>query len=314
MHTRSRYWFLNVLLVVAAYGYLVYKLVTFDDYAGMAASFRAAGWLEYACLLLAIALMPVNVLCESWKWRVLLRSVVPISLTEAERQVYFGFVGAFVTPYRAGDYPSRVLLMRDRSVWMTAIALGLVGTLAMLVVEICLGIPSLILFAQYESAMPLHTMLVVLGVVVVLLLLLPVGLRCMMHIGWKNEQLCKMFAALRQLTYGQFMYVVGVSLVRFIVWALQLALVLYFCGVVLSPMQLLLSIPTYYLLVGVLPSLPVADMAIRGSISILVFGAFSQNIAGIAIAVVIIWIVNTILPMLVGSVVHKTYQPVVNIN
>ena len=55
-------------------------------------------------------------------------------------------------------------------------------------------------------------------------------------------------------------------------------------------------------------------MAIRGSISILVFGAFSQNIAGIAIAVVIIWIVNTILPMLVGSVVHKTYQPVVNIN
>ena len=310
MRTRSRYWFLNVLLVVAAYGYLIYKLVTFDDYAGMAASFRAAGWLEYVCLLGAVVLMPVNVLCESWKWQVLLRSVAPMSIAEAERQVYFGFVGAFVTTYRAGDYPSRVLLMHDRSTWVTAIALGLVGTLAMLVVEICLGVPALIAFAQYESAMPLKTMLVMSGVIVVLLLLIPVGLRCLMHKEWKNEQLHKMFVALRQLTYGQFMYVVGISLARFIVWALQLALVLYFCGVVLSPMQLLLSVPTYYLLVGVLPSLPVADMAIRGSVSILVFGAFSQNLAGIAIAVAIIWIINTILPMLVGSVVQKKYQPV----
>ena len=99
------------------------------------------------------------------------------------------------------------------------------------------------------------------------------------------------------------MKVVIISLLRYMVWAVQLTLVLRFCGVVLTPVQLLLTIPTYYLLLGVVPSVPVADIAVRGSLSIVVFGVFSPNTAGIAVAITVIWVINTLLPMVVGTVV-----------
>lgn len=303
----------NILLTVAAYGYLVYRLVLFDDYASLAHSFQTASWRGYLCLAGALALMPVNIYCEAWKWRSLLRHIEPMTMAEAQRQVYYGFVGAFVTPYRTGDYPARVLLMRNRAAWPAAITLGLVGTVAMLVVEIGLGLPAVILFAQQNADIPLRNVLIALAVVVLLLGLLPLMIKRLEHRRWRNNRLQQLFAELSLLTHRRFMGIVLMSFGRYVVWGVQLAMVLYFCGITLTPAQLLITIPTYYLLLGILPSLPVADIAIRGSVSILVFGAFCPNIVGIATAAVVVWIGNTVLPMIVGTLLKK-HAPVTEIN
>ena len=291
----------NVLLTVAAYGYLVYRLVVFDGYTALADSWGMAGSGQLVCLLVAVLLVPLNVVCEAWKWQTLLRDVEPMGIREAQRQVYYGYVGAFVTPYRAGDYPARVMLLSDSSAWAAAVALGLVGSLALLVVEVCLGVPAVVLLTNYETGIDVRNVLIATAVGAALLVLVPVCLWRLAHRKWRIEQLNRMFGALAQLTGRRFTQVVLISLLRYTIWAVQLTLVLRFCGVVLTPVQLLLTIPTYYLLLGVVPSVPVADIAVRGSLSIVVFGVFSPNTAGIAIAVTVIWIINTILPMVVGT-------------
>ena len=78
----------NILLTVAAYGYLGYKLATFSDYAALANHFQTATWQDYMFLLVCLVLMPINVLFESTKWRELLRMVEPMSLCQAQQQVY----------------------------------------------------------------------------------------------------------------------------------------------------------------------------------------------------------------------------------
>ena len=291
----------NILLTVAADGYLVYRLVVFDGYAALADNWGMAGSGQLVCLLVAVLLVPLNVVCEAWKWQTLLHDVEPIGIREAQRQVYYGYVGAFVTPYRAGDYPARVMLLSDSSAWSAAVALGLVGSVALLVVEVCLGVPAVVLLAGYETGIDVHKVLIATAVVVALIVLVPVCLKRLAQCEWRNEQLRRMFGALAQLTGQRFMKVVVISLLRYVIWAVQLTLVLRFCGVVLTPVQLLLAIPTYYLLLGVVPSVPVADVAVRGSLSIVVFGVFSPNTAGIAIAITIIWVINTLLPMVVGT-------------
>lgn len=303
----------NILLTVAAYGYLVYRLVIFDDYASLAHSFQTASWRGYLCIAGALALMPLNIYCEAWKWRSLLRHIEPMTMAEAQRQVYYGFVGAFVTPYRTGDYPARVLLMRNRSAWPAAITLGLVGTVAMLVVEIGIGLPAVILFARQNSDIPLRDVLTALTVVLLLLVFIPQIIKRLELHHWRNNRLQQLFAELSLLTRRRFTGIVLISLVRYIVWGVQLGMVLYFCGITLTPAQLLTTIPTYYLLLGILPSLPVADIAIRGSVSILVFGAFCPNVVGIATAAVIVWIGNTVLPMIVGTLLKK-HAPATEIN
>ena len=78
-----------------------------------------------------------------------------------------------------------------------------------------------------------------------------------------------------------------------------------FCGINLSPLQALVAITAYYLLVTVTPSVPIADAAVRGSWSIIIFGAFTDNIAGVAIAAILLWVLNSILPMIVGTFEKK---------
>lgn len=296
----------NVLLTISAYGYLLYELVTFSDYAMFGQHFQSVAWKDYIFLFIALILMPVNVFFESVKWRELLRDLEPMTLVQAQKQVYYGFVGAFVTPYRAGDYPARSLMMKDPTKWPSAIGLGLVGTLAILLVEMIFGIPSAILFTCDKVVFPLTRVFVALVVLIVLLLVLPLIVRQLAKRQWKEEKLHQLFTTLANMHLPQFVRVIVWSAVRYMVWIMQASAVLAFCGVVLSPMEYIIALSTYYLAVAIFPTLPVADIAIRGSWAIIIFGAYSSNTAGIALAVIIIWVINTILPMLIGTIFRNS--------
>ena len=298
----------NILLVVAAYVYLGYKLATFDGYDALVTGFSRADGRGYMCLAVALTLMPVNLLCEAWKWRTLMRNVQPMTLSEALLQVCYGCIGAFVTPYRTGDYPTRALLLRNHTAWAAAVTLGVIGSAAMLMVEVGVGLPAAALFARYKTAVSAHSLLIA-GATVIGLILVMIGVVSILaRREWSSQRLQAIFAELRQFSIRRMAEVTGISLVRYVVWGVQLALVLYFCQVQLSPMQLAIAIPSYYLLIGLLPSLPLADIAIRGSVSIVVFGTFSDNSAGIALAAVVVWTMNTMLPMLIGTFLQKQYN------
>ena len=103
----------------------------------------------------------------------------------------------------------------------------------------------------------------------------------------------------------QFLRVMAWSAARYAIWGLQASAVLAFCGVVLSPMEYLIAIPTYYLVIAIFPTLPLADVAIRGSWAMIIFGAVSPNTVGVALAVTLVWLINTILPMIVGSTLYR---------
>ena len=81
---------------------------------------------------------------------------------------------------------------------------------------------------------------------------------------------------------------------------------MYCSGVDIALADMITAILTYYLFVTLTPSLPVADAGIKGSWAILVFSQYSGNVAGIAMSAILLWIVNSVLPMLTGSVISYT--------
>ena len=295
----------NALLIIVAYGYLAYRLIIFDNYESFFAAFRSIGLYKWLTLAIILLLMPLNVVAEAGKWRLLLRKTEPMTIWGAQRQVYYGYVGAFITPYHAGDYPARAMLLKDKSNFSAAIGLGLVGTVALLVVELIFGIPATWLFVSYHPAIPLQYFAVAFIVLVLLLSFLPHLVRYLSRREWQNTQMRQLSLALSHMSYPLFMKTIAWSMLRYMIWALQLALTLHFCGVDLTPVQYMIAIPFYYMVVAVFPSLPAANIAIRGSWSLIIFGVFSQNAAGIALAVALIWIINTVLPMLVGSILYR---------
>jgi hypothetical protein len=295
----------NTLLILAAYGYLAYRLITLKDYTSFLVAFQQTDLWLWITLVAIVVLMPLNIVCEAGKWRLLLRDIEPMSIWGAQRQVYYGYVGAFITPYHAGDYPARAMLLKDKSNWSAAVGLGLVGTVALLVVELILGVPATWLYASYNPSMPMQSFAIAFIVLVLLMSFLPHLVRILAQRRWKTNQMQQLVMALGKMSYARFMQVIGWSFLRYAVWALQLALTLHFCGVDMSPVEYMIAIPFYYMVIAIFPSLPALNIAIRGSWSLIIFDTFTDNTASIALAVLLIWVVNTVLPMLIGSILYR---------
>lgn len=295
----------NALLILVAYGYLAYRLTIFDDYASFFAAFRSISPYQWLILAVIILLMPLNVVAEAGKWRLLLRQTEPMTIWGAQRQVYYGYVGAFITPYHAGDYPARAMLLKDKSNFSAAVGMGLVGTIALLVVELIFGIPATWLYVSYDPSIPMQYFAIAFIVLVLMLSFLPHLARYLSHHQWKNTQMRQLSTALSHMSYPFFMKTIAWSMLRYMIWAIQLALTLHFCGIDMTLIQYMIAIPFYYMVVAIFPSMPVLNVAIRGSWSLIIFDTFTDNTAGIALAVLLIWIINTVLPMLVGSILYR---------
>lgn len=279
-------------IALAAYCFLGYTLCTFEHYSDFALFFSGASGRHYVALVVCLVLMPLNLLLEAWKWQTLLKPIEVIGIGEAMRQVCYGMAGAFVTPYRIGDYPARVLLLRDKSHYVPAMTLAVVGSVALTAVILMLGIPAFALsFTDFQGYFTgngqtyIWLVSLLLGVVLLVLALVP-------FMGKRYG-----------IKYSDCGIILLQSLLRYFCFSLQLWLILYACGVALSPMVSVVSIPLYYLFVTVTPNMPIADVGIRGAWAVFVFGQYMHDVqASIILATTCLWVINTLLPVLFGAV------------
>lgn len=294
----------NLLLIVAAYGFLGYKILTYDNYAELWARFVHASWWQWAAVGCCVCLFPLNRFFESCKWRYLVRDIEPMNLWEAQRQVYYGTIAGFVTPYKLGEYPGRAMLFRHtQQHWLTATCLGLVGGYAMTVVIIVFGLPSAVTWL-----MPSRSVLWSIGLTLVVALatffVLPAVMRRLQHRSFRSAQSRELVDMLAKLGVQEIVVLVGLSMLRYMCFVVQLYLALMFCGVNLGMPALLLTLPLYYMLITVTPNVPAAEIAVRGAWAVAVFEPFGSDVSAAAtIAAMLAWAVNTILPLLVGTVI-----------
>lgn len=297
---------LNILLIALAYGYLGYKIVTYDNYAGLAERFSQAQLWQYICLFGSFLLFPVNRLCEAWKWQFLVRGFEPMNIMEAQRQVYYGTIAGFVTPYKLGEYPGRALLFRHTEQhWLTATCLGMIGGYAMTTVIVVFGLPAAVWWLAPDSSLIWSIALALLGALLAIIAL-PAIMRRLQAREWKSEQTRLLVSSMASLSYHDIAVLLGISLVRYAVFSLQLLLTLLFCGVTLDALSMLVTLPLYYLLITVTPNVPAAEIAVRGAWAVAIFERFGSDISAAAvIATLVLWAINTILPLIIGSIVAR---------
>ncbi len=274
MDKKTLYHIIEWVVAIAACGWLVYKIVTYDDYAGLWAAISGMDGLQICALVLCIALMPLNMTLEAWRWRTL----VPMSWREAHRQVYYSKLAGLITPWRLGEYPARALL---RNEWKNTLSMGAVGSATMTIAVIAIGAIALSLEIgdwKFEKGY-----LYLVGAVILLLSLALLF----------APRLLRRWAA---VSHRLVMVSIGQSLVRLACWCVQLALVLYALGAVTSYGLWVTGARcfVYYLLVTITPNVPIAEVGVRGAWAMVVFGSMNAALAG-----VLLWIINTLLPCLI---------------
>ena len=269
------------VIALTACGWLVWKLATYDDYGSLLASLHAMGWQQWLAIGVCVALMPVNMALEAWRWRTLMHE---LTFKEAQRQVYYSKLAGLITPWRLGEYPARGLLMSE-GVWSRVLSMGVVGSATMTMAIIIAGVLGLAfnpLILPYLGGSYLYALGAVILVLAVLFALAPKLLR-----KWA------------EVNHDLMLRSIGQSLVRLVCWCVQLALVLYALGAVGDPFSVF-SLPVYYLLVTVTPSVPIVEAGVRGAWAIVVFGSVNAALAG-----VLLWGINTLLPCLIWPFLRK---------
>ncbi|MCQ2346392.1 MAG: flippase-like domain-containing protein [Paludibacteraceae bacterium] len=293
------------LIALAAYGYLGWQLCHVTDWHDVATHLTALGSWQYMSLIICVLLFPLNILLEACKWRFLIRQIEPTSLLQAQKEVYYGMVGAFLTPYRVGDFPARTMLMTKREQWYIAVSLGLIGSAVLTLVIVAAGLPAAYLRLADNQHLWLWAGTAVVSVG--LLLATPTIAKALAK-RLRNEQLHAVCEGITSLQLRDYLIITFYSALRYLCFAVQFWLILEGLGVHLIMQDALTAIPLYYLLITLTPSMPAVDPGIRGSWAIVVFAPFGLSAPLAATAALIVWAINTILPMLVGSCISYGNQ------
>lgn len=265
-------------------------------------------------LWLVIALMFVNWAVEARKWQVLMRPLEKINWWKAYKATFAGLAFAVNTPNRIGEYGGRIIYVSENK-RLQAISLTMVGSMSQLLVTLSAGVGGLSYVLNFSQSLNLSgfnpsVLFWIQVMLYVISLITAAGFIFYFRLGWLVKIVDKVPAFSRVVPYISVMENLDteillrsltLSLTRYLVFVFQYILLIRFMQVDVSLWQAFWLITVIYLVLAVVPTIALAELGLRGKVSLELFGLVSANNIGIIAATVGIWTVNLIVPALIGS-------------
>lgn len=269
---------------------------------------------------LAVALMPVNWAIETLKWYKLVNKFQPLSFLKSYEAVLSGLSLAINTPNRIGEYGGRVLYLQPEF-RLRGIALTVLCSVSQVLITLVLGFVSLnILQPQLEAVQYAGTGL---STLLFKVLFWAVLMMCVLTalFYFRMQWLVKLakwipfvqkkfsFAFVLEHLRGRMMgEILFYSFLRFLVFAVQYVLVWKALQVDISWWEGFWGITMVFLIMAIVPSFAIAEIGIRGKIALGIVGLFSTNTLGILAGTLTMWLLNLVLPALLGSLFLLTIK------
>lgn len=260
-------------------------------------------------LLTAIVLIFINWGLEAWKWKLLVSTVRPLSFWRSYKAVLTGVSFTMALPNRLGEYIGRMLYQPEGS-RLKIISLSVVGSIAQLLVTLFLGIAGLIgLKVKLLGAFPnlvIAFQFLLYGLVFIALLAALAYFKISALVAFFRRWLplqkwLYLVDALQKFNGSFLLKILLVSSLRYGVFLVQYMAVFAFFGVHLSAALVITVMSVVFLALAVIPSIALVDVGLRGEVSLRLVGLFSTNSLGIGLTSATIWIINLIIPALVGT-------------
>ncbi|MDX9853335.1 MAG: lysylphosphatidylglycerol synthase domain-containing protein [Tenuifilaceae bacterium] len=298
--------YLRAIIGVAVYFIVAYKIFGADKHFSFSELLERSHW---GLLLLVTLLMPISWFFEALKWKVVVAEVQPLSIMDSWKSVWYGVAAGQLTPNRVGEPVGRAALLlpqhRARGVYAAAwcalsqqlatVSFGVVGVVVWLYAGLML--PG----NMFVSNIAISLLVIFWVASVLLVVIAPNALfRLIVKIPYAKKWVGsspQIFAHSKKVIAIS----VGLSLVRYFVFSTQFLLMLMALDVV-APLHLLYAaIWLTYLFSSAIPTFAWSEAGVRAGFSILFVGMITPNTAVVALAAMLLWIVNVGFPALVGA-------------
>ena len=254
-----------------------------------------------------VLLMIINWVLEAFKWLHLTRVLAPMSVWQAIESVFCGLNWAVFTPNRIGEYGGRVMFLPIRKRIHGVFAMA-VGSFGQNVITNVLGSGASIWFLY--AFIPLNAWLK-LGISVVLLVFMGLMLVFYFNIKWLVSLLNRIkflkkfhrfFDIMGKYNAAELLSIMWFCIARFFVFTFQYYLVIHLLIPQLPVLQITLLMFVFFFIQSAIPSLDILDIGVRGLTAGILFKYVTDQSVAVGVAVSLIYIINLIIPAILGSV------------
>ena len=253
--------------------------------------FYIIGFFQWAVLIILFGL---NYLMESIKWKLVLAELSPISILKSYKSVLVGQAFAFFTPARSGDYVGRILFLEAGNK-LKGLAQMAWASYAQLLITLFFG--SIGLFYNLPFLPWLKWVGPIIAATAFIIYFHPAQFT-----GWlKKLSLLQIKTTLK----GQ---LVLFAFFKYCVFILQYTWVVKIFNIPIGTLDLWVALSVLFFCLSLIPSIAITDVVIRGQLIVLLLSPFYDNSLMLICVSTIIWIVNFLLPAIIGSILLINYR------
>ena len=283
-------------------------LIQFSD-----SSFINQLYENWHMIILVFFMMFVNWFLESLKWRFLIRKIESISIPDALRAIFSGITVSAFTPNRIGEYGGRVFCLEEAD-RIQGVLITVIGSISQLLTTIVFGLIGFSLIPDFlaDFSHILHSIHISQTVFILVVFFLNITLVALfLNISFlsdfllnikfleKYEMYNKVFSF---YTKRELLIVLFFSILRYMIFSAQFFILLICFGVDISLYESIVLIPIMFFIISIIPSIAITEIGVRGSVAIFLFSLVSINKAGILYATFLLWLINLLIPSLIGII------------
>lgn len=260
--------------------------------------------------------MPANWSVEALKWRSLVKNLQVFKLQTALKAVLSGLPLGLLTPNRIGEFAGRILFLPPKKRVKGAFA-SLIGSVSQFIITILFGSIAFVFFAWTSDLitlgfwylMSISLLVTLLNVVLITLFLnTRASYAILDRVKWLHNRFEKHFRIFLSMDNDLLLKALAWSSLRYVIFFSQFYLLLLLFHVDITLEQAILTIPITYLAQTAIPSITLAELGVREASAAGIIGLVSSNITGIILASFSVWIINLILPSILGSLILAIHK------
>ena len=251
-------------------------------------------------VVLLMILSGINWFFEIKKWQLLVSKVHDVSIKLATQQSLSALTVSIITPNKIGDYGAKALFfpnyLRGKILFLNAI-----GNFWQMTATVIFGVIGLVFLMNRFNFNPFNFQpwhLAILFVIIALFVLI---------VRFKNRRfegisITQIIKFTQTLTFKSHLIIAMLSVLRYLVFSFQMFWLMGLCGAQLSYFDAMTGISAMYVLASIIPMFQIFDAAVKGGIAMVIFGFFNVPAIAALSAITCMWLLNTVLPALLGSV------------
>lgn len=295
--------FIKLLIVGGAFYFIYDRLAHNDrlDWNLLSETLKQKDSYLIAGLLLLLTFL--NRFLEIIKWKNLVSVLHTISLGRSTKEVLAAVTVALFTPNGIGEYAAKAMYYKKEEAG-EIVFLNLICNGIQLIIAVLVGIAGLFYFNYNYPALSGSLALGILAAVVILTLLF-FSARKITIKGYSLQRLGEKINAMPRSVHQKNMFL---ATLRYLTIMHQYYLLFLLFGISLPYPILMATIAATYFLGSSIPNLQFLDFAVKGSVAIFFFGALGVNEWIVVFTATLIWLLNTVLPVIAGSYFVFTFK------